>query len=141
MKIIIPIIILFAVLAPAAHAADPAGYALLDQYVACLKEFMENGGANKTDEVLDPMMAAARKARDEKRIDATFFDRYTRVLAVFKLAILKDKERILSPIIDREIQSFSRDIMGRADIPPSIEVFASALAKEMDNLRTYLDKH
>jgi hypothetical protein len=118
-------------------AADPAGYALLDKFVAQFEQAARQGsGGGPLEPALGEMMTLARKARDEQRIDAAFFDRYARVLRVFKLATLKDPDQILRPVVEREIREFVRDVSGeeKADIG----AFATAIAREIDSLRASL---
>jgi hypothetical protein len=121
----------------AVAAADPAGYALLDKFVAQFEQAARQGSSGAAlDPALGEMITLARKARDEQRIDATFFDRYARVIRVFKLATTKDPDQILRPVVDREIREFVRDVSGeeKADIGS----FATAIAREIDSLRASL---
>ena len=118
-------------------ATDPAGYALLDKFVAQFEQAARQGsGGVSLDPALGEMITLARKAREEQRIDATFFDRYARVIRVFKLATIKDPDQILRPVVDREIREFVRDVSGeeKADIGS----FATAIAREIDSLRASL---
>ena len=118
-------------------AADPAGYALLDKFVT---QFEQAGRQGSSGSALDPalgeMITLARKARDEQRIDTTFFERYARVIRVFKLATTKDPDQILRPLVEREIREFVRDVSGQEKA--DIGAFAAAIAQEIDKLRASL---
>lgn len=120
-------------------AADPAGYALLEKFVTELEQAGRQGSSGSALDVpLGEMITLARKARDEQRIDASFFERYARVIRVFKLATIKDPDQILRPLVEREIREFVRDVSGeeKADIGS----FATAIAGEIDGLRASLGK-
>ena len=131
--------IALATIGTAAAAADPAGYALLDRFVAQFEQAARQGSsATALDPALGEMITLARKARDEQRIDATFFERYARVIRVFKLVTTKDPHQILRPVVEREIREFVRDVSGeeKADIGS----LAAAVAHEIDSLRASLGK-
>jgi hypothetical protein len=123
-----------------ATAADPAGYALLDKFVAQFERMARQGtdGA-QLDAAFGDMITLARKARDESRIDKSFFDRYARVVRVFKLATFKDPDQILRPVVEREIGEFVRDVLGQEK--SDVGALAEAAVREIDNLRKYLDTH
>ena len=123
-----------------AAAGDPAGYALLDRFVVQFEQMARQGtDGSQLDTALGEMMTAARHARDEKRVDVTFFDRYTRLLRVLKLVTLKDPEGILRPVAEREVGDLVRDVVGERNT--DIGSLASAITRELDNLRRYVDKH
>jgi hypothetical protein len=133
-----------ALLANSALAADKAGYVLLDKMVTQFHQLAEAspGKTQQVREALDEMMALARKAQDEKRIDDAFFRRYTRVLMVMRLVIIDDPQRILVPLAEREFASFTKDTTGiEAEGKASVPALATAISAELDNLKTYLDAH
>ena len=117
--------------------ADPAGYALLDKFVAQFEQAARQGSSGTAlDPALGEMITLARKARDEQRIDAKFFERYARVIRVFKLATIRDPDQILRPVVEREISEFVRDVSGEKK--GDIGAFAAAIAQEIDSLRASL---
>lgn len=121
-----------------ASAGDPAGYALLDRFVVQFEEMARQGsGGEKLEAALGEMMALARKAQGESRVDAPFFDRYTRLLRVLKLVTMKDPEGILRPVAEREIGDLTRDVLGERKT--DIGSLASAISRELDALRKRLD--
>jgi hypothetical protein len=126
-----------AAIATSAAAADPAGYALLDKFVAQFEQAARQGSSGTTlDPALGEMITLARQARDEQRSDAKFFERYARVIRVFKLATIKDPDQILWPVVEREIGDFVREVSGEEK--GDIGAFAAAIAHEIDSLRASL---
>ena len=122
-----------------AGAADPAGYALLDKFVVQFEQMARQGtDGSQIDTALVNMMSMARTARDEKRVDATFFERYARLLRVFKFVTMKDPEGILRPVVEREVGDLVLDVLGERKV--DIDSLARAMTRELDNLRKYLDK-
>jgi hypothetical protein len=59
------------------------------------------------------MITLARKARDEQRINATFFWRYARVILVFKRVTTKDPDQILRPVVECVFRSNVNTRFGR----------------------------
>jgi hypothetical protein len=127
---------------------DEAAYALLDKLVLSFKDMAEKGaGGEAVSDALNEMMASAKKAEVQGQIDPVFFRRFKRILIILKLAITADKEGILEPVIEREIEEFVKDIFGEtgADVnkngKPVIGIgqIAGAVAEEILNLRIYLD--
>lgn len=128
---------------------DEAAYALLDKLVLSFKDMAERGagGEEAVSNALNEMMAAAKKAEAQGQIDPVFSRRFKRILLILKLAITKDKEGILKPVIEREIEEFVKDIFGEtgADVDKNgkpiigIGQIAGAVAEEILNLRIYLD--
>ncbi len=133
-----PILVLALTLAGAGSAmaagADRTDWVLVDRLVVIFEQMAQ--GPIKIDMVLDEQMAAAKRAKAERRIDAAFFDRYTRLLRVFKLMTIEDREGILRSIADRECVAFIRDIDG-AGAPGdcSAPVLAKAIARELESLK------
>jgi hypothetical protein len=123
-------------------AADKAGYALLDTFVAFFKNMAAtgSGGYEKVDRAFQDMMAQAKKAKNDGTIDLVFYKRFTRLLAVFKLSIIPDPQIILGPIVNKQISKFIEDITGEERVEgKGIGPFANAIAEELINLRLYLD--
>lgn len=151
--IIVSVLLLWA---SSAHAktdsnggTDEAAYTLLDKLVLSFKDMAEKGigGEEVVSNALNEMMAAAKKAETQGQIDPVFSRRFKRILLILKLAITEDKEGILKPVIEREIEEFVKDICGEtgADVnkkgKPVIGIgqIAGAVAEEILNLRIYLD--
>ena len=131
-------VLLVAMSTPAAWA-DQAGAALLDRLVTQFEQVARGGSAGPALQTsLGEMMTLARKARDEQQITPVFFERYTRMLRLFKLTTTSDPEQILKPVIEREIREFVKDVSGEK--ASDIGAFASAMARELDNLRASLNK-
>jgi hypothetical protein len=121
-----------------AGAGDPAGYALLDKFVVQFEQMARQGtNGAPIGAALEDMMSMARRARDEKRVDTAFFDRYTRLLRVFKLVTMKDPEGILHPTVEREVEDLVGEVLGAKTA--DITSLARAMTQELDNLRKSLD--
>ena len=127
---------------------DEAAYALLDKLVLSFKDMAERGtGGEAVSNALNEIMAAAKKTESQGQIDPVFSRRFKQILVILKLAITEDKEGILEPVIEREIEEFVKDVFGetRADVDkkgkPVIGIgqVAGAVAEEILNLRIYLD--
>lgn len=131
-------VITLAVWTTQARAADPAGYVLLDKTVGTFERMARQGSsAADLESALAEMMALAKKARAEKRIDEAFFARYTRLIRILRLTTLSDPEGILAPTIEREVTSFVGDVSGQ----PSSDIgkLAEAMSVELDSLKNVLD--
>ena len=128
-------------------AADTTGTALLDKYVLSFKGMAEKGtgGREIISESLAEMMAEAKKASAEDKIDPVFFRRYRRLLMVTKLAIVEDREGILGDLIQQEVGGFIADKIGewidlqKDEQPARIGAIADALANEVLDLHLYLE--
>lgn len=124
---------------------EPAAYALLDQIITTFKEMaaVGTGGEDLVRQKLDDMMAAAKKNYSEERIDSVFFHGYQRLLSVIKLIVIKDKEGILGPVIQKEVGSYVRETTGKEvnllDESRNIGPVAMAIAQGIINLHLYLD--
>jgi len=129
--------------ARAALAADQAGYVLVDKLVLFFNQTANSTTAryDTINQFIRTMMAEAKAAKAERRIDEEFFNRYTRVLRIFKLRITEDKEGILDPIIDAEYTAFVREVTRKkVQGTPSIAVLAQAVTQELENLKKLLDQ-
>jgi hypothetical protein len=125
-----------------ALAADKAGYALLDKMVAQFDKLSVGSGASGAEitKALNEMMALAEQAKAEKRIDETFFRRYTRVLTVMRLVVIDKTERVLIPLAERELAQFVKDVTGAGVTDETLPFdLAKAIVQEVDDLKRYLD--
>jgi len=127
-------------------ALDQPASALLDGLVAQFKQMSSSGGGGyaKVDKILQDLMAEAKKAHIAKQVDASFYRRYTRILEIMKLAIIVsdyDREGILSPLVQREINSFVTDVTGiEADCKDrGIAQLADAIGEEIIGLYMTID--
>ena len=121
---------------------EKAGYALLDLFINSFRD-MANRGSGDLEPTLLKMADELRQARNEGDIDAVFYARLSRVLALTKLVIVPDPGGILEPVINREMLFFVHDITGedlnREGGPKTIGQVANAIAEEILNLQIYLD--
>jgi hypothetical protein len=126
-----------------AKPKEKAGYALLDLFIASFREMATHGSKGKLEPTLLNMASELRKARETGEVDAVFFARLSRVLALTKLVIVPDPGRILEPVINREMLFFVHDITGeeldREGGPAAIGQVANAIAEEILDLQIYLD--
>jgi len=100
------------------------------------------GGREMVNTTIEKLMAEAKKAKEEGKIDPVFFRRYNRILMVMKLTITEDPEGILSSLIEKEVGGFVEDVCGeKVDIEGkgSIGKIAAAITEEIINLHLYLD--
>lgn len=111
---------------------SPSGPVLVDKLVVLFEQMAASKA--RIDPVLDELMASAKKARAEQRVDARFFARYTRLLRVFKLMTLDDKEGILRSVADRECTSLIKDVEG-AEAECSVPALAKAITHELQRLK------
>jgi hypothetical protein len=149
--ICLSMLVLFAVpvLAEDTGAGGPpvdkkVGYALLDAIGQTFHEMAVSGsgGVEKVTQAVSRFMIDARKAKEQKQIDAQFFARYRRILGIIKLAVGPDPDGILVPIIDRELGLFVKDVLAedfKSSGPEAIGQVANAIADEIINLHLYLD--
>ena len=128
-----------------ALAGDDAGYVLLEKMTTQFQAMSGPTDAAQLQAALDGMMASAKLAKAEARIDQEFFDRYVRVVRVVRMLTIKDPEGILVPLFDREIEAFVVSVLGpqatRAPgtLTPMAEI-ARALKSELDSLKLKLDR-
>ncbi len=117
-----------------AAGTDKADRVLVDKLVVLFEQMGQS--PIKVDAVLDDLMASAKKAKAEQRIDESFFDRYARLLQVFKLMTLEDKEGILRSITERECVAFIADVQGGpAPSECSLPALAKAITRELESLK------
>lgn len=139
------LIVLITLAAQSALAAEQAGYVLVDKLVGLFNQ-MANSPDVSYDQInsaISEMMVTARQAKAEQRIDQQFFDRYSRILRVIKLVIIEDKAEILRPISGPECAAFIRDVTGqkiKGTGEANLAMTAQAIAKELENLKKYLDQ-
>jgi hypothetical protein len=130
---------------PGAGAVDKkVGYALLDAIAQTFHEMSVTGtgGVEKVTQAIQKFMADARNAIEQNQIDAVFFGRYRRILAIIKLAVAPDTSGILGHMIDQELSSFVYEVLGedwKGSGPEAIGQVAKAIADEIINLHLYLD--
>ena len=128
-----------------ALAGDDAGYVLLEKITTQFQAMGAQTDGAQLQAALDGMMASAKLAKAEARIDQEFFDRYVRVLGVVRMLTLKDPEGILVPLFDREIAAFVTSVLGSqatrapGTLTPMPEI-ARALKSELDSLKLGLDR-
>ncbi len=128
-----------------ALAGDDAGYVLLEKMTTQFQAMGAQTDGAQLQAALDGMMASAKLAKAEARIDQEFFDRYVRVLGVVRMLTLKDPEGILVPLFDREIAAFVTSVLGSqatrapGTLTPMPEI-ARALKSELDSLKLSLDR-
>jgi len=129
--------------------SDEAGYALLESLVVAFGDMARTGkgGFDDVNTILQRQMAMLKKAHSQNQVDALFYNRYHRILEVFKLTIRQketDPEGILDDFTHQEIKKFIMDVTGSdATIPPpehrGIGAIAGTIAEEIINLHLYLD--
>lgn len=121
---------------------EKTGYTLLDLFITSFRDMVTRGSGD-LDPTLLKVASELRKARETDEIDAVFYARLSRVLALTKLVIVPDPGRILGYVIDREMLFFVHDITGeelnREGGPAAINQVANAIAEEILNLQIYLD--
>jgi hypothetical protein len=127
----------------AAAAVDKkTAYGLLDAIGQMFHQMAMtgSGGVGELEKGIQKFMADAKKARDQKQINAVFFRRYAHLLAVIKLVMGPDPGGILAPLIDRELSQFVGDVLGEDFAGPgAIGQVANAIAYEIIDLQMYLD--
>ncbi len=130
----------------ATKASAATGTALLDLFIDNLRDMSRQGTSESLDTRLQEMMIAARKAQEAGEIDAVFFSRFNRMLAITKLVAVPDKTGILAPVIDDVLAAFVTDKLGHRGFqeaagkgPKAINYVAQSLAVELINLQIYLD--
>lgn len=123
-------------------AERKGGYAILDLYVQSFQEMATKGAQDILESKLSIIMAAAVKAKEQGEIDQVFSSRFSRLMAVTKLVMVPDQDKILAPVVEQEIRRFVKDVLGE-DIPAGekigIGVVAESMAQEIINLQIYLD--
>jgi hypothetical protein len=130
---------------PSASPVDKTvGYALIDAVGQTFHDMAVSGSGDVdlVNKAVEKFMAEARKAREEGRIDPVFFARYSRILAIIKIAVAPDPQGILVPMFDDELRRFVREVLGedyKGSGPQAIGQVANAIADELINLRLYLD--
>ncbi len=123
------------------------GSAILDLFMESFREMAQRGtSAGDLDKRLQEIMQVAKKSREANAIDAVFFFRFNRLLAVTKLVIVPDATGILAPVIDEVLDNFVLDKLGTRAFreaggkgPGAIGTVAEALSVELIDLQIYLD--
>ncbi len=128
-----------------ARAGDDAGYVLLEKVTTQIQQMGQQRAPDEAQlqAALDGMMASAKLAKAESRIDQEFFERYARVVRVIRVLTIKDPEGILLPLFEKEVSSFVTSVLGPqasgAAMTPMPEI-ARALKVELDALKQKLDR-
>jgi hypothetical protein len=126
-----------------ANPKERAGYALLDLFITSFRDMVTKGTSEALESTLLKMASELNKARETGEIDAVFYARLGRILAMTKLVIVPDPGGMLAPVINREMLFFVHDITGedlnREGGPAVIGQVANAIAEEILNLQIYLD--
>jgi hypothetical protein len=127
-------------------ALEKPGVDLLDGLVMQFQQMKERGrgGYTALDKSLQDLMAAAKSSCARKKIDPPFFRRYVRILQIIKLAIVTkdyDREGILNPLVQSEINRFVADVSGVEPDGKDIGIarLADAISNEIINLHLILD--
>jgi hypothetical protein len=123
------------------------GTAFLESIATIFHDLAMSGGAKedtvkRIEDFLVTTMTDAKKAKDENKIDAVFFARYARLLAIIKLSLAPDPGGILVPIINGETRRFVNEVLGeewKGSGPGAIGQVANAIADEIVNLQLYMD--
>jgi hypothetical protein len=127
-----------------AVADDDAGYVLLEKMATQFQQIGSQTGPAGIETALNEMMASAKRAKAEARIDQEFFDRYVRVVRVVRALTVSDPEGILYPLLEKEIAGFVDAVLGpRATRAPGASPMAEialAIKKELDSLKLKLDQ-
>jgi len=134
-------------IALALGAAERVGITLLDSFVDQFRQLAVSGagGYEPVNKSLQDSMAKARKALAENQIDRHFYQRFTRMLEITKLVIITkdyDPERILGPLMNREIFRFILEVTGMEPAQAGkggIGEIAGALSEEILNLYMVVD--
>ena len=124
-----------------------AGTAFLDSIATIFHDLAMSGGVKedivkRIEDFLVTSMNDAKKAKDENKIDAVFFARYARLLAIIKLSLAPDPGGILVPIINEETRRFVNEVLGeewKGSGPGAIGQVANAISDEVVNLQLYMD--
>jgi hypothetical protein len=121
------------------------GQVLVDKLNTLFKNLAqkEHTSESETAAGLEGLLLDAKRARDQKLIDAAFFKRYQRVLIILRLMAMPGKQGVLAPVFEKEFSTFVEDISGvRYDLAsPSVAInqVTGALTDEVMNLYLYQD--
>jgi hypothetical protein len=123
-----------------------AGLMLLTKISHSFQAMAESGsgGPGILAKVFTDLMKEAKQNRKDAKIDAVFFQRFSRVLRVLYAAVLPDPDEtgILKPLIEREMGDFVLESTGEnwtGSSPGAIGQLANAVALSLIDLRIYLD--
>jgi hypothetical protein len=125
------------------NSKEKAGYTLIDLFVTSFREMVTKGTTDALETTLLRMASELNKTREAGEIDAVFYVRLKRILAVTRLVIVPDPGGMLGPVINRELLSFVYDMTGedfkKEGGAGAINQVANAIAEEILNLQIYLD--
>jgi len=128
---------------------DGIGYVLLNDVINLFEEEAPSGGRfqEKVSQGLDRLFREVRVAREQNQVDASFSERFNRILVVLKLVMLKSErgkggsDPILDAVIVRELNQFDDPVkMSERDVIQGIGTVAGTVATELLSLKKYLDK-
>jgi len=125
-------------------AADQTAYALVDK----LAQFFDTTAKSATinaddiDRSLNDLYAQANTAKWGHQIDDQFYNRYTRMLRIFKLATsTEDQSEVLHPLAQQEYVAFVKDVTGKKiDGEVEMPVLAQAITQELESMKKSLDQ-
>jgi TonB family protein len=126
-------------------SSNKGGYVLLDRMVVAFNEMSGAGeiGESKINFALNGMMSEARKAKAQEKVDRYFYERYTKILRILKLAVIYDPEGILLNLLRKESVEFIGEVKGedfyRGKEDNLITLLAEVITEEISNLKGYLD--
>jgi hypothetical protein len=119
------------------------GYALLNSLLSLFDNLPAENGIATVGNRIDQLSRDSRSALEAKQIDAIFFNRYQRVLRIFKLITMPViKNATLEPIFTREFTDFVDKVIYERwtwNESDSIAKLASAIEEEFVELQLYLD--
>lgn len=127
-----------------APVSKKAGYALLDLYITMFKimALTGSGSSEAVQSELDKMVAEAKKSKAAGEIDAVYYARYTRMIGITKLIMLKDPQKAIEAFINNELSRFVMENVGeelKTEGPGAIGQMANAMAFAIVDLQIYLD--
>jgi hypothetical protein len=121
-------------------ADDHSGNVLVDKLVQVLDNAARSTVLNPSDinKSLDDLKAQVTTAKSEHQVDDLFYNRYTRVLRMCKLATAHDEGDTLA---QQEYAAFVKDVTGKKiDAEVAMPVLVQAINQELESLKKSLDQ-
>ena len=123
------------------------GHALLTGLTEVFQELLvEGGGMGAAEKRVNDLMVNALATRDAGKIDGLFFNRFRRLILMFKVTMIPvvGENQVWEPVIRRQLQDFVEGTLGvdwTLDIGNRncIEDLARAMEEECISLWIYLD--
>jgi len=122
------------------------GYSLIAELSRSFQNMAQSdvGGPAAVTHVLTALMKDAKQARKDAKINAVFFQRFSRILRILYTAVLADPDKtgILMPLIEREMGDFVLEATGESwsgSGRSGIGQLANAVAQSIIDLHIYLD--